>query len=60
MNNTEIVDHLELYESYLQLEKEKKLISEEYKQIKMMEKMEEEELKSRKEKITEDKLKDKK
>lgn len=52
MNNTEIVDHLELYESYLQLEKEKKLIAEEYKQIKMMEKMEDEELKSRKEKIT--------
>lgn len=36
MNNTEIVDHLELYENYLQLEKEKKLISEEYKQIKNM------------------------
>ena len=31
------MDHLELYEKYLQLEKEKKLASEEYKQIKFFE-----------------------
>ena len=27
MKNTEIMDHLEIYENYLQLEKEKKIIS---------------------------------
>lgn len=30
MKNTEIMDHLEVYETFLQLEKEKKIISEEY------------------------------
>jgi hypothetical protein len=34
MNQTEIMDHLELYDNYLQLEKEKKIASEEFRQIK--------------------------
>lgn len=45
MKNTEIMDHLEIYEHYLQLEKEKKIISEEYKQIKLYEKLEDDEKK---------------
>lgn len=45
MKNTEIMDHLEIYENYLQLEKEKKIISEEYKQIKLYEKLEDDEKK---------------
>ena len=37
MNHTEIVDHLDVYEQYLQLEKEKKIVNYEYKQIKELE-----------------------
>jgi len=37
MKNIEIMDHLEVYENYLQLEKEKKLATEEYKNIKFLE-----------------------
>lgn len=40
MKNIEIIDHLQLYEKYLQLEKEKKLITEEYRQIKLYEQIE--------------------
>lgn len=38
MKNIEIMDHLEVYETYLQLEKEKKLAAEQFKSIKMYEK----------------------
>lgn len=31
------MDHLEIYEKYLQLEKEKKIVAEEYRQIKLYE-----------------------
>jgi hypothetical protein len=37
MKSIEIMDHLEVYENYLQLEKEKKLATEEYKSIKFIE-----------------------
>ena len=50
MKNTEIMDHLEIYQNYLQLEKEKKLISEEYRQIKLYDKMEQDEKKIAKDK----------
>lgn len=41
MTNTQIMDHLETYDQYVQLQKEKKIVTFEYKQLKFMEREEE-------------------